>query len=446
MKNTLIALLLVVGLTCNAQFVTTGTATATTVYTNGKVGIGTSSPQSAVHIEGPAGIQSKLAVNNPTVGGGGASVDLVMGTGSSSFASGMRGYVPAGQPGFDRVFLGFYTTTYSGSLQSRIERLTISDNGNVGIGTTNPGNRLEIRSWSDNPLLYIYQDKNTGGTQDVFFLRDDRGYAGDNSGTSFKVESWKGSGHQGGTLANFITINDGVSTSRLLIDNHTGNVGVGTTSPEKLLQLTSGDNPTLAIGKSGTNTNGKSSLAFYSGTSTNSNGFVLQYLRNAIEDRLSFIDGGGSERISVLNGGNVGIGTTSPDAKLTVKGQIHAQEVKVDLSVPGPDYVFEKDYALPTLESVKTYIDQNKHLPEVPSAKEMEANGINLSEMNMLLLRKIEELTLYVIDQNKEIDELKKRSVSPDASGKKVEELTLYMIELKKENEELKKGGDKWKN
>jgi len=106
--------------------------------------------------------------------------------------------------------------------------------------------------------------------------------------------------------------------------------------------------------------------------------------------------------------GFVGIGTSSPDQRLTVNGTIHSKEVKVDLSVPGPDYVFEKDYVLPSLESVKTYIDQNKHLPEVPSAKEMEANGINLSEMNMLLLKKVEELTLYVIELKKEIQELKK--------------------------------------
>jgi hypothetical protein len=68
-----------------------------------------------------------------------------------------------------------------------------------------------------------------------------------------------------------------------------------------------------------------------------------------------------------------------------------------------PDYVFEKSYSLPSLEEVKSYIDQNKHLPEVPSAKEMESNGVNLGEMNMLLLKKIEELTLYVIEQNKKL-------------------------------------------
>jgi len=106
-------------------------------------------------------------------------------------------------------------------------------------------------------------------------------------------------------------------------------------------------------------------------------------------------------------GGKVGIGNTNPDAMLTVTGQVHAQEVKVTVNAPGPDYVFEKDYKLTSLEEIKNYIDQNKHLPEVPSAKEMEKNGVQLGEMNMLLLKKIEELTLYVIELKRENTELK---------------------------------------
>ena len=112
---------------------------------------------------------------------------------------------------------------------------------------------------------------------------------------------------------------------------------------------------------------------------------------------------------TVLQNGNIGIGTTAPDAKLAVKGTIHAQEVKVDLNVPGPDYVFEENYNLPSLTEIENYIKQNKHLPEVPSAKEMETNGINLSEMNMLLLKKAEELTLHLINQQKEIELLKNK-------------------------------------
>jgi hypothetical protein len=70
--------------------------------------------------------------------------------------------------------------------------------------------------------------------------------------------------------------------------------------------------------------------------------------------------------------------------------------------VPGPDYVFESSYKLPPLEEVSSFINKNKHLPEVSSASTMEENGINLGEMNMLLLKKVEELTLYMIELKKE--------------------------------------------
>jgi hypothetical protein len=77
--------------------------------------------------------------------------------------------------------------------------------------------------------------------------------------------------------------------------------------------------------------------------------------------------------------------------------------------VPWPDYVFEKDYNLLPLSELETYINQNKHLPEVPSAKEMEAEGLNLKEMNLMLLKKVEELTLHILNQEKRIKELEKK-------------------------------------
>jgi hypothetical protein len=119
--------------------------------------------------------------------------------------------------------------------------------------------------------------------------------------------------------------------------------------------------------------------------------------------------------LSLVRGGNVGIGTPSPDAKLAVNGTIHTKEVKVDL-IGWPDYVFEPTYNLKPLSEIETYIKENKHLPEVPSAKEVEKNGVQLGEMNMLLLKKIEELTLHLIKQqsmieaqNKEIEKLKNK-------------------------------------
>ncbi len=99
-----------------------------------------------------------------------------------------------------------------------------------------------------------------------------------------------------------------------------------------------------------------------------------------------------------------------PDAPLTVFGQIHATEVKVTTTVPGPDYVFEKEYRLMPLNEIKAYVEANKHLPEIPSAKEMDENGIQLGEMNLKLLQKIEELTLHLIDFKEDLDKVKKEN------------------------------------
>ncbi|MFQ6601770.1 hypothetical protein [Flavobacterium sp. C3NV] len=107
----------------------------------------------------------------------------------------------------------------------------------------------------------------------------------------------------------------------------------------------------------------------------------------------------------VFNNGNVGIGTSAPDSKLTVAGTISSSEVKVTVDA-GADFVFENDYSLPTLESVDQFIKKNNHLPGVASAQEMQKEGINLCEMNIKLLQKIEELTLYIIDMNKKVNDL----------------------------------------
>ncbi|MCJ8212047.1 hypothetical protein MUY27_20185 [Mucilaginibacter sp. RS28] len=96
----------------------------------------------------------------------------------------------------------------------------------------------------------------------------------------------------------------------------------------------------------------------------------------------------------------VGIGTTSPDAKLAVKGTIHAQEVKVDINNWG-DYVFKPNYNLTKLSDLKTYVDRNHHLPEIPSAQEIETKGANLGELVKLQMKKIEELTLYLIEKDR---------------------------------------------
>ncbi|OKS87278.1 hypothetical protein [Mucilaginibacter polytrichastri] len=112
--------------------------------------------------------------------------------------------------------------------------------------------------------------------------------------------------------------------------------------------------------------------------------------------------------IRAIENGYVGINSSIPDAQLTVGGLIHATGIKMDLSVPTPDYVFDKDYDLTTLKDVKAYIDKNHHLPEIPSAAQVAKDGINLGEMNAKLLKKIEELTLYLIEKDNELKLQKK--------------------------------------
>jgi len=117
----------------------------------------------------------------------------------------------------------------------------------------------------------------------------------------------------------------------------------------------------------------------------------------------------GTERMRIGSNGSVGIGTTNiadNGYKLFVELGIRTRKVKVD-QASWSDFVFEKDYDLPTLTEVEQFIQKNKHLPGVPSANEVEKNGLDVGETQALLLQKIEELTLYVIQLKKEIEELK---------------------------------------
>ncbi|WP_320052040.1 hypothetical protein [uncultured Acetobacteroides sp.] len=117
---------------------------------------------------------------------------------------------------------------------------------------------------------------------------------------------------------------------------------------------------------------------------------------------------GGNMNFFMNSNGNVGIGTENPTNKLDVNGTIRAKEVKVESG--WADFVFKPDYQLRPLAEVEQFISTNGHLPEIPTTKEVEQNGVSLGEMNAKLLQKVEELTLYVIDLKKEVDKLKKEN------------------------------------
>ncbi|NLT03777.1 MAG: hypothetical protein GXY09_07945 [Bacteroidales bacterium] len=112
---------------------------------------------------------------------------------------------------------------------------------------------------------------------------------------------------------------------------------------------------------------------------------------------------------SYFNGGNIGIGTNNPQYLLDVNGIIRAMEIKVEPIGQFADFVFAEDYSLPTLKDVDDFIQTNGHLPNVPSASEVKEKGLNLVEMQIRLLQKIEELTLYTIEQQRLIESQQRR-------------------------------------
>lgn len=131
---------------------------------------------------------------------------------------------------------------------------------------------------------------------------------------------------------------------------------------------------------------------------------------------------GGADRVIINTAGNVAIGV--PDAKgfkLAVGGGIVAESVTVKLKELWPDFVFHTNYQLPTLLEIKNYIQDNGHLPGVPSAAEVKEKGVDLGQMNAKLLEKIEELTLHLIEKDNEINLINKLNQDYDKRLKALE-------------------------
>ncbi len=215
-----------------------------------------------------------------------------------------------------------------------------------------------------------------------------------------------------------------LSSSNMLVMNYDGDFTGGVRIMGSLLRvdgtITSDGNVTAKGSFSATNPNNNNASVSLNwnddiarlrigGTGVGAlNGFEIQGVGN--KSFLKLTQAG-----TALFDGNVGIGTQHPDAELTVRGIVHCEEVLVDLDVPA-DYVFQKyytgaselkeNYTMPTLEEVAAYTEENHHLPNIPSAQEIQEEGLQLKEMTNLLLQKIEELTLYTIEQEKRIKNL----------------------------------------
>ena len=284
---------------------------------------------------------------------------------------------------------------------NNVERMRILPNGKVGIGATTPQARLTIHSTDlvslTNPgflILGTTNAKNMAFDSSVIQAR--------NNATASPLYL----NYYGGET--FAGPRGALSVSDLGTILHSGNLYF--TSGGQSIQFANPGptpNPMMFMFSSGTTNTTRMVIAHSPGFPT----WGLQYADNG--DQFDFL-GAGTSRMSInLSNGNVGIGVPSPVYRLEVCGTIRAKEVRVETG--WCDYVFEKDYKLRTVDELDKYITENKHLPGVASADEVETEGLKVGEMNKAMMEKIEELTLYVIQLSKDnkrlqeqIDALKK--------------------------------------
>jgi hypothetical protein len=286
--------------------------------------------------------------------------------------------------------------------------------GNIGIGTSVPTHKLMISGgglrWGAhagaNDFAYSGHDANglyieqvgDGTSKDKIRIQSSR-LNNFSSYSQFFVDPDKG----------FYFLSSG---------NASHKVGIGTSTPQYQLHL-NGNDPVIQLSSTASEPyaalrgNNDTWLFGYNGQQEAED--ISIGTQDGSGQRTMTLAAGGISRMKILANGNIGIGTLNPTEKLAVNGNIRAK--KIIISQTGwPDYVFDSSYSLRTLSEVEKFITKNKHLPEIPSAKEVEEKGINVGDHQALLLKKIEELTLYLINlkkeneqQQKEIEKLKQK-------------------------------------
>lgn len=312
----------------------------------GNVGIGTASPVSKLTVFEDGDRNSYVTVGNNFVG-------TLFGAGGSQFG------IVGTSSDHD---LAFYTYLK--------ERMRLTRNGNVGIGTSTPANKLSIFEPS-NSNAYVTVENNSVGT--LF------GVGGDQVGIV-------------GTASNHdLTFFTNLKEKMRLAKN--GNVGIGTSTPDNKLTIFNANdgNTYVTVGNNTVRTlfgAGGTTVGIV-GTGSNHDLAFFTNLR---------------ENMRLTKDGNVGIGIENPGEKLSVNGNIRCKELKVE-TTNWPDYVFKEDYQLRSLTELQSYIEKYQHLPELPSAEHVEKEGVNVGEMNKLLVRKVEELTLYLLMKDKQLKE-----------------------------------------
>jgi hypothetical protein len=275
--------------------------------------------------------------------------------------------------------------------------------GGMGIGTNGLAAKLTVGSASNNDGLWI----SGPGTTNVALLNNTTlgswnalSQVGDN------LLLWKGSAPDNSDAGGLVLGSWSNTASGIRIAPN-GKVGVGVAAPAERLTVAGSDgniyigSTIFGTGYNGIFLNGSINPLDYNFLSkaTDNNLYINRPLGAAIIFRQY-----NTTQMSIDNGGNVSIGTIAPGPyKLAVDGTIGARKIKVTKATPWADFVFENDYQLPTLTEVEQFIQQNKHLPGVPSAKEVQETGLDLGGNQAILLQKIEELTLYMIEQSKRL-------------------------------------------
>ncbi len=311
----------------------------------------------------------------------------------------------------------------------------------VGIGTDNPNATLDVRGtgyftsyFGINTVptnQYQLHVNNSVGTTAGIYLNTNHPQNWPNVKYGFQNVI-----NNPNTIAYSVT--DATTNQDVFVVMGDGKTGIGTANPEGDLQVRSG--PTkLAVGSSagkdlgwGTSYIGFNAVrtANYtwgtSGDGAHNGGAIIYgdifgsiifstipFNGNTNQTNIADATVKENTRLFIHRDGNVGIGTTAVlGAKLSVEGSIRARKIQVDNpSLGWSDFVFDENYQLPTLEYVESFITNNHHLPDVPSASEVAANGIDLAQMDAILLQKIEELTLYLLQLKKENDSLKEKII-----------------------------------
>ena len=330
------------------------------------------------------------------------------------------------------VIIGLAFLTVGGYAQSTWSVITVAPNGNMGINTNNPKANLHLHSPKACELIIAQKTEEEVDTNEsridlndpiivplkscnTFLMTNNNttnGFSISQSGTSVTMRQNENAPLKMVTLGGGFTI------------DAKGDVGFGTDMPFHKIHLTNGNNILLS-GSTTRNPSGSPNGSILFGAQATSacpwGIWGIEYDHNA--SGLNFwkpaICGNGlygNYFFFLHDNGKIGIGTNTPQRKLDVNGDIAAtgayingtlKAKKVVVNTTGwSDFVFAPEYKLPTLSETEAYIKANGHLPEIPSAKEVEENGIELGEMQSKLLQKIEELTLHIIELEKRMSEL----------------------------------------